>query len=365
MNHQAKRFFYMIVDLFQLDKAIVFILLALGAINLLVQYSASDRNIAYLINDGIYLLISFVVLFIIGNLNPNHLKSMAIPIYILSIILLISVIFFGVSVNGAKRWLNIGIRIQPSELSKLAVPLMLTYYFSLKNQGITWLNYIAAFILLLIPFILIAKQPDLGTGILVLTSGCFVLFFAGISWRMIIAVICLFLFSTPIIWHFLHDYQRSRIFTLINPQSDPLGKGYHIIQGMIAIGSGGLWGKGYLHGTQTHLNFIPEKNTDFVITVLSEEFGYIGVCVILMLYIMLIFRCLNIAFSAEDIFSRVLAASITMSFMLYILINMGMVAGIFPVVGVPLPLISYGGTATIVLMAGFGILLAINRQNKY
>ncbi len=242
---------------------------------------------------------------------------------------------------------------------------MIAYFFSLKTTIISKLDYLKAFILLMIPFGLIAKQPDLGTGILVFTSGFFVLFYAGLSWRIIIVAIVLFILSTPVIWHFLHAYQQHRILTLINPQSDPLGKGYHIIQGMIAIGSGGFWGKGYLHGTQTHLNFIPEKNTDFVITVLAEEFGYLGVCILLFLYIILVFRGLSIMRRAHDIFSTVLAGSITMSLMLYVLINMGMVAGILPVVGVPLPLISYGGTATIVLMAGFGILLAINKRSKY
>lgn len=365
MTPQIKKIASFIYSFFKLDKTIIITLLILCISNLFIQYSATDKDISKLMNDGAYLIISFIVLFVVANLNITHLKTIATPLYIFSIILLLGVIFFGISVNGAKRWLNIGIRIQPSELSKLAVPLMIAYFFSLKTTIISKLDYIKAFILLMIPFALIAKQPDLGTGILVFTSGFFVLFFAGLSWRIIIVALILFLLSTPVIWHFLHTYQQHRILTLINPQSDPLGKGYHIIQGMIAIGSGGFWGKGYLHGTQTHLNFIPEKNTDFVITVIAEEFGYIGVCFILLLYVILVFRGLSIMRRAHDTFSTVLAGSITMSLMLYVLINMGMVAGILPVVGVPLPLISYGGTATIVLMAGFGILLAINKRSKY
>jgi rod shape determining protein RodA len=308
--------------------------------------------------------ISFILLFIIANLNISALKHIAIPLYIISILLLIAVILFGVKLHGAQRWLNLGIRIQPSELCKLSVPLMIAYYFAQKTS-LKVINYIIGLGFILLPFALIAKQPDLGTGILVFCTGFFVLFFAGLSWRIIIFALIVFLISTPIIWSFLHEYQQHRILTLLNPQSDPLGKGYHIIQGIIAIGSGGLYGKGYLNGTQVHLDFIPEKHTDFVITVLSEEFGFIGVCVVLLLYMIIILRGLRITQLAHDVFSKTLAGSITLSFTLYILINMGMVAGILPVVGVPLPLISYGGTATIVLMLGFGILLSIARQSKY
>lgn len=352
-------------SLYNLDKGIITILFCLAIINVLVQYSANDRALGKLVSDVSYLIGSFVLLFIVANLNISSFKHIAIPLYILSILLLIAVIFVGVRLHGAQRWLNLGIRIQPSELCKLSVPLMLAYYFSLKNYGIGKLDYIVGLIFILIPFALIAKQPDLGTGILVFCSGFFILFFAGISWRVIIIALVLFLISTPVVWHMLHEYQQHRILTLLNPQSDPLGKGYHIIQGIIAIGSGGLYGKGYLHGTQIHLDFIPEKGTDFVVSVLAEEFGYIGVCFILCLYMVLILRGLRIMQLAQDIFSKTLAGSITLSFMLYVLINMGMVAGVLPVVGVPLPFISYGGTATIVLMIGFGILLSINKQTTY
>ena len=350
---------------YNLDKTIILILLALATINIFIQYSANDKVTGRIINDIVYLVVSFGVLIIVANINLNQIKNWTVPLYIISILFLIAVLFVGVRVNGAKRWLNLGIRIQPSEICKLSVPLILAYYYSYKNTVVKWLDYIYGLLLILMPFALIAKQPDLGTGILVLASGFFVLFFVGLPWRVIIFSIVAFVASTPIIWHHLHDYQQHRILTLLDPQSDPLGKGYHIIQGMIAIGSGGLYGQGYLNGTQVHLDFIPEKHTDFVITVIAEEFGYIGVCVILLLYLVLIIRCLMIVKDAPDIFTRVLAGSIIMSFTLYILINMGMVAGILPVVGVPLPFISYGGTATIILMIQFGIMLAIAKRNKY
>lgn len=349
----------------KLDISIMLVLITLAIINVFVQYSANDQVFSHLINDIAYLIFSFILLIIMANLTMGQLKHIAIPFYIISILLLIGVIFFGVSLHGAKRWLNLGIRIQPSELCKLSVPIVLAYYFSLRKYPFTLLDFATGFLIILVPFALIAKQPDLGTGILVFFAGIFVLFFAGLSWRIIIGGIGLFILSTPIIWHFLHDYQKHRVLTLLNPQSDPLGKGYHIIQGIIAIGSGGLYGKGYLHGTQIHLDFIPEKHTDFVVAVLAEEWGYVGICVLLSLYFILIIRALRIMRRTDDVFAKVLAGSITLSLMLYILINMGMVAGILPVVGVPLPLISYGGTATVVLMLGFGILLSIEKHNRY
>lgn len=353
-----------LIALYNLDKTIILTLFCLAVINILVQYSANDKMLNRLFSDIIYLVVSFVLLLIIANLNISALKHIVIPAYILSIVLLIAVLVVGVKLHGAQRWLNLGVRIQPSELCKLSVPLMLAYYFAYKHS-LKIIDYIVGLGFILLPFALIARQPDLGTGVLVFCSGFFVLFFAGLSWRVIIFALISFLILTPVIWNMLHDYQQHRILTLLNPQSDPLGKGYHIIQGMIAIGSGGLYGKGYLNGTQIHLEFIPEKHTDFIITVLAEEFGFIGVSVVLVLYMILIFRGLRITQLAHDVFSRTIAGSITLSLMLYIIINMGMVAGILPVVGVPLPLISYGGTATIVLMVGFGILLSIHRQSKY
>lgn len=347
------------------DGILILEILLLFIINLFIQYSANDGQMTRLYNDGVYLTLSFILMLTIAGININRIRSIAIPAYIISIILIALVLVIGVKVNGAKRWLNLGIRIQPSELCKLSVPLLVAYFLSMKQEVLTFKSYLSGFLIILLPFLLIAKQPDLGTGILVFSAGFFVLFFAGLPWKIIIGGILTIVASSPFIWHLLKDYQKHRIITMIDPQSDPLGKGYHIIQGIIAIGSGGAYGQGYLHGSQVHLNFIPEKHTDFVIAVLAEEFGYVGVIVLLALYLLVILRGLRITRLAEDLFSYVLAGSITMSFMLYVLINMGMVSGIFPVVGVPLPLVSYGGTATIVLMIGFGILLAIDHKRRY
>lgn len=360
-----KKVFLWFKGLYKLDLSLITIIMLLLIINAFVQYSANDRVMSRLISDVIYTGMSLTVLLVVAHLDLNHLKVIAKPLYLLSILLLVAVLFFGVTRHGAKRWLHLGIQIQPSELCKLSVPLILAYHFSLKHTALKYWDYFVGFILILIPFVFIVKQPDLGTGILVFTTGFFVIFFAGLPWRVIIFAFITFLCSTPVIWHALHPYQQHRIMTLLNPASDPLGKGYHVIQGIIAIGSGGLWGKGYLKGTQVHLNFIPEKSTDFVVTVLGEEFGFIGIAVVLCLYFLLIWRGLKIMQQAEGLFAKTLAGSITLSLTLYVLINMGMVAGILPVVGVPLPLISYGGTASIVLMFGFGILLAIAKQSRY
>lgn len=347
------------------DYILLIALLCLFVCNVFIQYSANDQVMTRLYSDVFYLIISFLIMIILAGVNINKIRSMAIPLYIVSIILIALVLVVGVRVNGARRWLNLGIRIQPSEICKISVPLIVAYYISLREQALTYKNFIFGFIFIAVPFLIIAKQPDLGTGILVFSAGFFVLFFAGLPWRIIIGSIVTIIISSPLIWHLLKDYQKHRILTLIDPQSDPLGKGYHIIQGIIAIGSGGIFGKGYLHGSQVHLNFIPEKHTDFVVTVLAEEFGYVGICGILLIYLVIALRGLRITRMASDRFSQTLAGSITLSFILYVLINMGMVSGIFPVVGVPLPLISYGGTASIVIMIGFGILLAIDRKERY
>ena len=349
----------------RLDMGIVIPIILLFIINIFLQYSANDQVLDRLYNDVAYLLLSLIIMFVVANLHYGRLKALAIPLYTLSLLLLIAVLLVGIKVNGSQRWLNIGMRIQPSELAKISVPLMIAYFFSLRHTKLTNWDYLGGIGLIALPFALIAKQPDLGTAILVFAAGFFVLFFAGLSWKIIIGGIITFVATTPILWHFLHDYQKHRILTLMDPQSDPLGKGYHVIQGIIAIGSGGLWGKGYLQGTQIHLDFIPEKHTDFVVTVLAEEIGLIGVLTIMSIYLWLILRGLKIMRDADNIFAKTVAGSITLSLLLYVLINMGMVSGVFPVVGVPLPLISYGGTATIVLMIGFGILLSIDKHNRY
>ena len=347
------------------DYILIFAILSLFVVNIFVQYSANDQSLTRVYNDVGYLTVSMIIMLIVSHIHINRIRSIAIPLYIVSLILIALVLVIGVKVNGARRWLNLGMRIQPSEICKLSVPLMVAYVLSLKNNLLTYKNYILGFILILVPFLIVAKQPDLGTGILIFAAGFFVLFIAGLPWKVIIGSILLLIASSPLVWHLLKDYQKTRILTLIDPQSDPLGAGYHIIQGLIAIGAGGLTGKGYLHGTQIHLSFIPEKHTDFVITVIAEEFGYIGVMILLGIYFIVALRGLRIMRLADNRFAQTMAGSITLSFVLYVLINMGMVGGIFPVVGVPLPLVSYGGTATIVLMIGFGILLSINRVRKY
>lgn len=362
VRSKVRQFLHYIINF---DYILILALIILFIANIFIQYSANDRVMTRMYNDVFYLGLSFILMLVIAGININKIRSMAIPLYIISIILIALVLVIGVRVNGARRWLNLGIRIQPSELCKLSVPLLVAYAISLKDHVLTYKDYIIGFIIIAIPFGLIAKQPDLGTGILVFSAGFFVLFFAGLPWKVIVSSIVAIIISSPLIWHLLKDYQKHRILTLIDPQSDPLGKGYHIIQGIIAIGSGGMHGKGYLHGSQVHLNFIPEKHTDFVITVLAEEFGYVGIIAMLCLYFIIAMRGLRITRLADDRFSQTLAGSITLSFMLYVLINMGMVSGIFPVVGVPLPLISYGGTATIVIMIGFGILLSIDHQRRY
>lgn len=349
----------------KIDFTLLLTLVALAIINMFIQYSANDKTLNHLINDFSYLVISFIILIIVSHIRIAKLKVIIVPFYSLSLILLIMVILIGTKSHGATRWLNIGVHLQPSELCKLSVPMMVAYYFSFKSKPFKLIDYFVGIIIVLVPFLLIAKQPDLGTAILTLFAGFFVLFFVELPWRLICLGLVALISLTPVIWHFLHDYQKHRILTLLHPQSDPLGAGYHIIQSIIAIGGGGLFGQGYLHGTQIHLNFIPEKHTDFVLSVLAEEFGFVGISVILVLYFILIWRGLQITQKVDDLFCRALAGSITLSFMLYVLINMGMVAGIFPVVGVPLPFISYGGTATLILMTGFGILTAIAKQNRY
>ena len=294
------------------------------------------------------------------ELPPQKLMRFAVPLYVLGLILLVLVFLFGIKVNGARRWLNIGItRIQPSEIMKLAMPLMLAWYFHKYEAALKLRHYAVAALLLLIPFGLVAKQPDLGTALLIGAAGFYVLFFAGLQWKIIFGLAAAGIAAAPVLWTFLHDYQKKRILTLVDPTTDPLGSGYHIIQATIAIGSGGTTGKGWLQGTQTHLEFIPEKHTDFIFAVFSEEWGLIGNAVLLFLYLLLIIRGMMIAANASTLFARLLAGSITMSLFTYAFINMGMVSGIMPVVGVPLPFMSYGGTALATLCTGLGILMSI------
>jgi rod shape determining protein RodA len=340
-------------------------LLWLVAIGCIVLFSAlRDAHVPF--GDHVRnLAIGFLVLFAVAQVPPQRLMQAAVPVYTLGVTLLVATAMFGLVRKGARRWLDLGVTVvQPSEIMKIAVPLMLAWYFQKREGQIRVKDFFIATGLLLLPVALIAKQPDLGTALLVLSTGAFVIFFAGLSWRVIALLAALAAAGAPLMWHFMHDYQRQRLMMLFDPQSDPLGKGFNIIQSMIAIGSGGVFGQGYLHGTQAHLNFVPESHTDFVFSVLAEEWGLAGNLVLLVAYAFFILRGLMIAAGAPTLFSRLLAASISLIFFLYAFVNMGMVSGILPVVGVPLPFISYGGTALTTLMLGTGILLSIAKSKR-
>ena len=280
--------------------------------------------------------------------------------------MLIAVLVIGEVGKGAQRWLDLGLfRFQPSEIMKLAVPMMVAWFLSEHGLPPSGRRLLMATFILLVPTLLVAKQPDLGTALLIASSGLFVLLLAGLRWRVVFGIVVILAAAAPVVWNYLlHDYQRRRVLTFLNPENDPLGAGYHIIQSTIAIGSGGAYGKGWLNGTQSHLDFLPERSTDFIFAVFSEEFGFLGALLLLALYLMIIGRGLYIAFQAQDTYSRLLAGSITLTFFVYLFVNIGMVSGILPVVGVPLPLISYGGTSMVTLMAGFGMLMAIRTHRK-
>ncbi|MEM5276347.1 rod shape-determining protein RodA [Cupriavidus taiwanensis] len=359
------------------DKPLSLIVFLLFATGIVALYSAAIDMPGRVEDQLRNILLSYVVMFVIAYLPTQTLMRVAVPIYTVGVALLIAVAMFGLIRKGARRWLYVGMVIQPSEIMKISMPLMLAWYFQKREGVIRWFDFIVALVLLLIPVGLIAKQPDLGTALLVMAAGLYVIYFAGLSWKLIlplmgilvVAITLLITFQNDICapgvnWPVLHDYQQHRVCTLLDPTSDPLGKGFHTIQSIIAIGSGGVEGKGWLKGTQTHLEFIPEKHTDFIFAVYSEEFGLIGNAVLLVLYLLLIFRGLFIAANAPTLFSRLLAGSITLIFFTYAFVNMGMVSGILPVVGVPLPLLSYGGTALVTLGAGIGILMSISRQKR-
>ncbi len=342
------------------------LLIALGVILMISianMYSAGldfpGRFNGHLRNIGVAL----AVLWVAALLPPSVLMRAALPLYVLGIALLVAVALFGSTSKGATRWLDLGFtRIQPSEMLKITTPLMLAWYFDKREGALRWFDFLIAAALLIVPVGLIAKQPDLGTAIMVLAAGAYVIFFAGLSWRLIIGIAIAGLAAMPLVWMKLHDYQRQRVLTLLDPTSDPLGKGFHIIQSTIAVGSGGVSGKGWTLGTQTHLEFIPERTTDFIMAVYSEEFGLYGVMILMLLYLAIIFRGLMIAGAAGTSFGRLLAGSITLSFFTYCFVNMGMVIGILPVVGVPLPWMSYGGTAMMTLGLSLGMLMSINRH---
>jgi rod shape determining protein RodA len=355
-------------------------ILVLAVIGLLTMYSAGFDHGTRFVGHARNMLLAFGVMFIVAQFPPQKLMALAVPLYVLGIALLIATAMFGITKKGATRWLNLGgtgLVIQPSEILKIAVPLMLAWWFQKREGHLRASDFLVAAMILALPVGLVVKQPDLGTGILILSAGLYVMFFAGLSWALIVPLLVLvvggavaLVVAEPVLcqpdmqWPGLREYQRNRVCTLLDPSKDPLGKGFHIIQGMIAIGSGGLTGKGFMAGTQTHLEFIPERTTDFIFAAFSEEFGLIGVIVLMLTFSCLIIRGLMIAGEAPTVFARLLAGAITLSFFTYAFVNMGMVSGILPVVGVPLPFVSYGGTAMVTLGLGLGILMSVSKSRR-
>ncbi|MET3119138.1 rod shape determining protein RodA [Undibacterium sp. GrIS 1.8] len=342
---------------------IIFLIMSIGIITL---YSAGIDFPGRVEDQLRNIVISFVVMWIMANIPPQTLMRFAIPIYAFGVALLIAVATFGMVKKGARRWINIGTPVQPSEMMKIAVPLMLAWYFQKREGTLRMQDFVIAIVILAVPVGLIAKQPDLGTALLVVAAGFAVIFLAGLSWKILISIVVFVAAVVPtVIWpYMLHDYQRDRVMTMLDPSRDPLGKGFHIIQATIAVGSGGINGKGWTKGTQAHLEFIPERTTDFIFAVFSEEFGFIGNSILVVLYLLLIIRGLMIAANAPSLFTRLMAGSVTMIFFTYAFVNMGMVSGILPVVGVPLPFMSYGGTALVTLGMGAGILMSVQRNRK-
>jgi rod shape determining protein RodA len=340
------------------------VLLLMGA-GLIVLFSASNASYARVSGQLVNMLVALGIMWLVANIPPHYLMRLALPVYVVGLLLLFGVAAVGEVVNGARRWLHVGVtRIQPSELMKIAAPLMLAWYFDRYEATLRMKNYVVATLLLIVPVGLIARQPDLGTAVLILASGAYVLFLAGLSWRIIAGLGVIGGASLPVLWSVMHEYQRQRVLTLLDPTQDPLGTGYHTIQSTIALGSGGLVGKGWLNGTQTHLDFIPERTTDFIFAVYSEEFGLLGNLILLFLFLLVISRGIVITANAPTLFTRLLAGAITLTFFTYAFVNMGMVSGILPVVGVPLPLISYGGTSLVTICLGFGILMSIETHKK-
>ena len=356
--------FARMLQIIRIDPVLLFGLLMLTLAGLGILYSAGDQSAELMQKQVVRLSIAFLVMLVAAQISPHQLYLWTPWVFLLGVILLVMVFFAGDVGKGAQRWLKIGVRFQPSEIMKLATPLMLAWYLSERPLPPGFRSLMISSVLVLVPTIMIAMQPDLGTALLVGMAGFFVVFFAGLRWRVLIGAGLALLAFIPILWRMMHDYQRQRVLTLLDPESDPLGAGYHIIQSKIAIGSGGLYGKGWLNGTQSQLDFLPERSTDFIFAVFAEEFGMMGAVVLLSLYAFIIWRGLYIADHAQDNFSRLLAGSLSMTFFVYLFVNVGMVSGILPVVGVPLPLVSYGGTSLVTLMAGFGMLMSINSDRK-
>ncbi|AOE50782.1 cell wall shape-determining protein [Kangiella sediminilitoris] len=361
-SHKARR---SLLWRLHIDVPLLLGLLALMAFSLLVVYSAGGESLALVERQVVRFGAGLVAMFMLAQVSPRTLKEWAPLFFVVGIGFLLAVLFFGESSKGAQRWINIGVRFQPSEIMKLAVPIMVASYFADKALPPSFKHLLISLVLVFTPMILIMLQPDLGTSLLIAASGLFVIFFAGLRWRYILGAGLIGVIMAPIMWYFvMHDYQKGRVLTFLNPESDPLGSGYHIIQSQIAIGSGGIYGKGWLNGTQSQLEFLPERHTDFIFAVLGEEFGLVGIILLLALYLFVIWRGLYISLQGQDTFSRLLGAALTLTFFVYLFVNIGMVSGLLPVVGLPLPLISYGGTSIVTLMASFGILMSIQTHRR-
>ena len=340
-------------------------LVILSVIGIMVLYSASGEDSQTVVRQCIRVLIAFTVLFAVAQVSPRILFFWAPYFYVAGLVLLIAVLVFGEIVQGAQRWLRLGpLNFQPSEMAKLMVPIMVAYYLGDGVLPPHWLRVCSAGVLAVVPTILVARQPDLGTALLIASSGGFVLFLSGMRWSLLTGLAVLGSACLPVLWYLMHDYQRQRVLTMFDPGQDPLGAGYHIIQSKIAIGSGGLYGKGWLNGTQSQLDFLPERSTDFIFAVFSEEFGLLGVLVLLTVYLFVVFRGIYISAQAQESFGRLLSGALISTFFVYVFVNIGMVSGLLPVVGLPLPLISYGGTSLVTMMAAFGIIMSVHTHRR-
>ena len=348
-----------------LDAPLLVTLILLSALGLMVLYSASGGDISLVKRQLIRLSLAFTVMLFVAQFHPQLLLRLTPWLFVTGVLLLLAVLLGGESSGGAQRWLNLyGFRFQPSEMMKLAVPMMVAWYLADARLPPNRWQLLGSALLIAVPMLMTARQPDLGTALLIGSAGFFAMFLAGLQWRLLGFLTVLAAAMAPLLWHFMHDYQRQRVITFLSPENDPLGTGYHIIQSKIAIGSGGLFGKGWLNGTQSQLNFLPERSTDFIFAVLGEEFGFFGILLLFTLYIIIVVRGIMIAIQAQDTYTRLLAGSLSMTFFIYVIINTGMVTGLLPVVGLPLPMISYGGTSVVTLMAGFGILMSIQTHRK-
>ena len=349
----------------RVDSFLFGVALTIAGIGLVTLFSAADQSVARLSSQATSLAFALVLMWIVANISPQAIARIAVPLYLLGVVLLVGVALWGVTVNGSRRWLNLGFgRFQPSELMKIALPLMLAWYFQKFEGRIGWKDFTFAAVLIAVPVYLIKRQPDLGTALLIGAAGFYVLYLAGLSWKVIVGLVAFASAAAPLVWQHLHGYQRERILSFLDPTRDPLGAGYHSAQASIALGSGGVVGKGWLNGTQTHLDFLPERHTDFIFAVFGEEFGLIGNVVLVVLYVLLIGRGMMITANASTLFARLVAGAVTLMFFTYAFVNMGMVSGLLPVVGVPLPLVSYGGTALISLFIGLGLLMSVQAHRK-